>query len=50
MAKTIVDPVAENISAIITSSFSTGIVPAELRIASVTPIFKEGDKHLMTNY
>src|SRR6218665_2661933 len=42
--------VAELISAIINSSFSTGIVPAKLKIASVTPIFKQGDKHLMTNY
>src|SRR6218665_3180870 len=50
VAKSTLEPVAELISAIINSSFSTGIVPAELKIASVTPIFKQGDKHLMTNY
>src|SRR6218665_3268476 len=50
VAKTAIEPVAELSSAIINSSFSTGIVPAELKIASVTPIFKQGDKHLMTNY
>ena len=52
MAKSTLEPVAELISAIINSSFSTGIVPAELKIESVTPIclFKQGDYHLMTNY
>ena len=49
-AKSTVEPVAELISAIVNSYFSTGIVPAELKIASVTPIFKQGDNHLMTNY
>src|SRR6218665_2553923 len=50
VAKTAIEPVAEIISAIINSSFATGIVPAELKIASVTPIFKNGDKQQMTNY
>src|SRR6218665_1955636 len=50
VAKTAIEPVAEIISAIINSSIATGIVPAELKIASVTPIFKNGDKQQMTNY
>ena len=50
MAKSTIEPVTELISEIINSSFSTGIVPDEPKIASVTPIFKLGDKRLMTNY
>src|SRR6218665_2541145 len=50
VSKTAIEPVAEIISAIINTSFATGIVPVELKIASVTPIFKNGDKQQMTNY
>ena len=31
-------------------SFSTGVVPAQLKIAKVIPIFKAGDKSSMDNY
>ena len=35
---------------IINRSLITGIVPSKLKIARVTPIFKNGSKHLFSNY
>jgi len=40
-----IEPVAEIISEIINSSFSNGI-----RVARITPFFKQGDRQQMTNY
>ena len=46
--------ISHNISApltqIINQSLTTGIFPAELKIAIVTPIIKKGDKQLFENY
>lgn len=42
--------IAEPISAIINSSFRSGIFPDSLKIAKVCPIHKSGDKDLFTNY
>lgn len=44
------DYISEIISDIINSSFSTGIVPQELKIAKVIPIFKSGSKCTESNY
>ena len=33
------------VSDIINASFDTGIVPLNLKLASVTPVFKQGDKY-----
>src|SRR6218665_3065371 len=35
---------------IINSSFKHGLVPTYIKIAKITPIFKAGDKNLITNY
>ena len=42
--------IAEPISQIINCSFSTGIFPDKLKIAKVCPIFKNGEKNLLSNY
>jgi hypothetical protein len=42
--------VAEPISQLINSSFTTGIFPDKLKIAKVCPIFKSGEKYSFTNY
>jgi hypothetical protein len=35
---------------VITLSFNNGIVPSQLKVAKVIPIFKSGDKRLVENY
>ena len=50
MARKTIRAVADIVSEIYNSSFSTGIVPGKLKIAKITPIFKQGDRHTMTNY
>ena len=35
---------------LINKSFETGIFPDELKIAKIVPIFKSGDKTLVSNY
>jgi hypothetical protein len=42
--------ISEILCAIVNASFKTGTVPDELKIAKVIPIYKNGDKSLMTNY
>jgi hypothetical protein len=42
--------IAEPISKIINSSFTTGIFPDRLKIAKVCPIYKTGEKGSFTNY
>ena len=34
----------------VNASFDTRIVPLDLKLASVTPVFKQGDKLNTTNY
>ena len=50
IARKTIGSVAGVVSAIINSSFETGIIPPDLKIANITPIFKQGDKMSMTNY
>src|SRR6218665_2964250 len=45
-----IDIVAAPLASIINSSFQHGLVPADLKIAKITAIFKAGDKTLITNY
>ena len=42
--------IAEPLAHIINLSFATGIVPQQLKIARITPIFKKGDRETPTNY
>ena len=35
---------------IINQSLNSGIFPDKLKIAKVTPIYKKGDKQIITNY
>ena len=42
--------IATPLTSIINSSFKHGLVPTDLKIAKITPIFKAGDKNLITNY
>ena len=42
--------IADSITLIINQSLKSGIFPNKLKIAKVTPIYKEGDKKIITNY
>ena len=35
---------------IINQSFLTGVVPGQMKLAKVIPVFKSGDKHTFNNY
>lgn len=50
VARKSIDSVARIISDIVNSSFDTGHVPHSLKIACITPIFKQGDRLKTTNY
>lgn len=41
---------AQPFSHIFNLSFSTGIVPDQMKIAKVVPIYKQGDEHALNNY
>ena len=45
-----IDLISEPISHIINLSISSGIVPKEMKIARVVPIFKSGDRDHFSNY
>ena len=42
--------IAKPLSIIINNSFSSGNVPAQLKIAKVVPLYKSGDRCVLTNY
>ena len=48
--KSVITYIAEPLSKIINKSFSTGLVPDQLKIAKVCPIFKNGDRSQYNNY
>ena len=50
LIKKIIHHIAEPLSALINKSFECGIVPDQLKIAPVCPIFKCGDQTDFTNY
>jgi len=50
IAKLSINSIAGTLTTIFNSSFSYGLVPSELKIAKVTPIFKSGEKNLINNY
>ena len=48
--KEAISVISEPITPIINLSLSSGVVPRELKIARVIPIFKTGDRGLFNNY
>ena len=48
--KSILEGITEPIAKIINSSLSEGIVPDQMKVAKVVPIFKSKDKQLLNNY
>ena len=50
VARRTIGSVANVLSDIINCSFNTGVVPSDLKIAKITPVFKQGDKQEMSNY
>jgi hypothetical protein len=50
VAKSSIGSIADILSDIINCSFITGVVPPALKVAKITPIFKQGDKQEMSNY
>ena len=50
LMKSSINCIAEPLSQIINCSFTNGIVPDKLKIGKVCPIFKGGNKNLITNY
>ena len=50
IGKRTIIPTSGIISEIINSSFETGQIPPELKKGKITPIFKQGDREIMSNY
>ena len=48
--KNSIDIISEPLMYIINLSLAQGIVPKQMKIARVTPIYKSGDHALFTNY
>ena len=48
--KSVIDVIAEPISALVNCSFSTGVVPDPLKIAKVCPVHKGGPTNTFTNF
>src|ERR1043165_10297120 len=50
VAKVTIQAIAEPLAQIINSSFSTGIIPAEIKIAKVIPLYKSGERNKISNF
>ena len=48
--KDTISDIAEPLAHIFNLSFSTGMVPAEMKIGKITPIYKSGNQNLFSNY
>ena len=45
-----IDCIIDPLSHIFNLSFQTGTFPNKMKLAKVIPLFKDGDKHMLTNY
>ena len=50
MIKTVASEISESISHIFNLTFLSGTIPDPLKVALVTPIFKENEKNKFQNY
>ena len=50
VVKFVFDALVQPIKHIFDLSLTTGIFPDKLKVAKITPIFKSGDKELVSNY
>ena len=50
LLKTIINEIAPALSHVFNLSLLKGIVPSQLKIAKVTPVFKSNDNHIFSNY
>ena len=50
VVKTSIDVISNPLSHIINLCFSQGVVPEELKISLIVPIYKSGNNHHPTNY
>ena len=48
--KNSISAICKPLTHIIYTSFVTGIVPSQLKIAKATPVFKSGDSNFVHNY
>jgi hypothetical protein len=50
LLKATINEILEPLTHVINTSFETGIVPKDMKIAKVIPIYKSSDKTLLKNY
>ena len=50
LAKYVIGAISKPLTEIINCSILKGVVPNSLKLAKITPIFKAGDRNLLTNY
>lgn len=50
IVKKTIDCIVKPLSYIFNLSFQTGIFPNRMKVAKVVPLYKDGDKHMFTNY
>ena len=50
LIKQSIEQISTPLTHILNQSMTTGIVPQNMKIAKVIPIFKSGDKHIFNNY
>ena len=50
LVKNIIQVIVKPLTYICNQSFQTGIFPNSMKTAKVIPIYKNGDRHLFTNY
>ena len=50
MTKKIMDYTVTPLTILCNWSLTSGVFPDKLKIAKIIPLFKSGDKHLLTNY